>query len=76
MLYKDYEITAEVQSYDVWTINEDGSLDDWREPLDGVEITGYFFKNEKTGDEFHQSVSESDAETLKALVDDHIKELA
>lgn len=74
MNYKGYEITAEVQSYDIWTVDENGSLADWKESMDGVEVTGYFFNNEDTGDDFHESMSDSDAEALQAVIDKHLAE--
>lgn len=76
MDYKDYTITAEVQSYDKWTIDSNGKPSEWIEGLDGIEVTGYHFDHEDSTKSFFQAMSETDRTTLKCLVDDHIKELA
>lgn len=79
MLYKNYNVTAEVQSYDIWDLDKDGNLLDWQSESDGFEVTGYhFFKGEtdtEKGDDFFQAMSESDAQTLEQLIDDRIEDL-
>lgn len=80
MTYKGYEITAEVQSYDIWTVGENGEANDWQESLDGIEITGYHFtkRNAEDGtviDSYFDEMSESDADELKQSIDMHIEEL-
>ena len=76
MLYRDYKITAEVETYETWEINEQGEATECIGSGDFFEITGYHFHNEKTDDDFFEALSAADVETLHELVDAHIKELA
>lgn len=83
MEYKGYTATAEIETYETWSLNEQG------EPVNrlsggGVgEVTGYSFTNEETGDDFssyqyidgeHNFTGEPEA--IRELIDDRIAELA
>lgn len=76
MQYKGYTITAECQSYDQWSIDDDGELVDWLNGLEGLDVVGYHFDNNETGDHHFESVSECSGEELRNLLDNHIDELA
>lgn len=71
MKYRGFDITAEVETYDAWTIDDDGNLVDWSSSKDGLTVTGYDFNNTETGESFFETMSESDGEELRGLVDAH-----
>lgn len=75
MLYKGYEVTAEVENYDFFAIDADGSPTHYVKEGNVGDVTGYHFENGTTGDAFFQAASESDGETLRALVDAHLGEV-
>lgn len=76
MEYKGYAVTAEVETYETWSLDEEGQAIERIDSGDFFEITGYHFDNEETGDGFFETVGASDVETLHALVDARIAELA
>lgn len=77
MKYKGYEITAEVEAYEQWTIDESGANVEFvGDTSVSGDITGYFFVNAKAGDDFFETSKMMNFEMLKDIIDDHIKELA
>lgn len=77
MQYKGYTITAEVTAYEIFSLNADGSRDEYIESsLNSGDITGYFFDNDKTGDSFFETTGECDQLDLEWIVDDRLKVLA
>jgi len=76
MKYNNYIVTAEVQSFENWSINEDGQLDEWIETQDSIEITGYtIVNNDNANDVEFVGSSEMSIEELRGLVDAHINEI-
>lgn len=75
MEYKGYIVTAIVKSYDRWTLDASGQLDDFHDGLDGVEVVSYEFDNAETGDSFSLDMSESDLDELKQSIDQHLAEI-
>lgn len=75
MEYKGYTVTAIVKSYDRWTLDASGQLDDFHDGLDGVEVVSYEFDNAGTGDSFSLDMSESDLDELKQSIDQHLAEI-
>jgi hypothetical protein len=76
MKYKGYIITAEVETYERWSLDATGEADERIDSGDFFEITGYHFDNDDSGDSFFETVGASDVETLRELVDAHIAESA
>jgi hypothetical protein len=76
MEYKGYTVTAEVESFDFYTVDEDGRPVEFVENGNGGDVTGYRYDNSATGDEFFVSVSQSDEEDHRFYIDQHIEELA
>lgn len=75
MEYKGYIVTAEVETYETWSLDETGQAIERVDSGDFFEITGYHFDNDETADSFFETVGASDVETIHALVDDHLKDL-
>lgn len=74
MIYKGYTITAEVETFDYYTIDEDGGAGEYvRTSENGVEVTGYDFES-KT-DNFFETTKQCTVAELKQLIDQRIKEL-
>jgi hypothetical protein len=68
MTYRGYEITAEVKGYDVWTLTDEGRLDEWQNESDGVEVTGYFITRLSDGEELDFRLGE-DIEVATEFID-------
>ena len=76
MEHKGYTITAEVEAYEQWTIDETGKAIEFiADSSNGFDVTGYFFANEATGDDFFETSSTMDFAMLKDVIDDHVAEL-
>lgn len=75
MEYKGYTITAEIETYEQWSLDEDGDLAEFIGDNDGFAITGYHFDHKSGNDAFFETVSDLDVETLHQLIDAHIEEL-
>lgn len=78
MKYRGYTITAEVTAYERFSLDEDGARDEYIESsMNSGDVTGYFLDHDT--DEFKSvfvTMSETDAETLRHVIDMHIAELA
>jgi hypothetical protein len=76
MEYKEYEIRAEVQTLEVWTIDESGQPVDLITNANGSDVSGYFYRNETTGDDFYLSSTLMNMEQHQNAIAMHLEELA
>jgi len=74
MEYRGFIVDCEIESYETWTVNEDGSVGCYVADNDGFDITGYFFNNDELDIHTFETMSECDGEMLKDMCDDLIKE--
>lgn len=58
MTYKGYEILANCNTLEVWTVNSDGELDDWSYSYDGVEVDSYFTEIDGEHSEYFDTIKE------------------
>lgn len=76
MEYKGYTITAEVEGYDFYTIDENGDPMEFVESGNGGDVTGYQYENEETGDSWFDTMSRDDMEGHRSAIDNRLEELA
>ena len=73
MQHRGYDIFAEVETFEHWTIDENGRPVEHVQDLDSIEVTGYSF--ESINDSFFQAGSQMPLDMLRDIIDDHITEL-
>lgn len=75
MEYRGYQVLAEVEIHNFFSLNRDGAPEEYYEDGEGFDVTGYKITNvtNEIDVEFF-SMGEADVTTLHALVDAHIAE--
>lgn len=73
MIYRGITITAEVETYETWDIDDEGRPSDFISNNDGMDVAGYFFESRELGIYEFVSSSETDLSQLKEIADDFIK---
>jgi hypothetical protein len=49
MKYKDFNILANAKSYSLWTIDNDGRLDEHKYDFEGFDLISYVIESDKYG---------------------------
>ena len=68
MKINGYEVTAEVESTDWWSLDDDGNLEEHVEDGSHFKITGYNFQGETMDDSFFVQSDEADVDLLTEFV--------
>lgn len=74
MIYRGITITAEVETYEEWDIDQYGRPRDFISSGEGTDVVGYFFESDELDIHEFVSMSQTDLSDLKEIADDFIKE--